>query len=186
MPGTDVHHGEQVLAQRLRARDPTAMAVFYDRYGPALYGLLRRLLRDEALAEDILQEGLVKIWEGFSAYDPHKGGLFPWALRLCRNLALDQLRSRRAHQARQTQPLADNSALTPSNPSFQPEHVGLRELVAQLPSPQRRLLELLYLQGYTMSEAAQELAVPLGTIRSRARAALRTLRQAVGTEVSLR
>ena len=177
-----VSSSEQALLERLYARDPAAMTVFYDRYGPALYGLLRRLLRDEALAEDVLQEGLVKIWQQLPTYDPQKGSLFTWALRLCRNGALDQLRSRRAQQARQTQPLEGSPALAQASGGFRPEHVGLRELVAQLPPPQRLLLELLYLEGYTMSEAAQALELPLGTVRTRTRAALRALRQAAGGE----
>ncbi|MBC6609038.1 sigma-70 family RNA polymerase sigma factor, partial [Hymenobacter sp. BT188] len=106
--------------------------------------------------------------------------VFTWALRLCRNLALDELRSRRAHQARQTQPLEECPALAHATAGFQPEHVGVRELVAQLLPAQRQLLELLYLKGYTMSEAAQELALPLGTVRTRTRAALRSLRHAAG------
>ena len=176
---------EQVLLARFYARDPAAMTIFYDRYGPALYGLLRRLLRDEALAEDLLQEALVKIWQQLPTYDPRKGSLFTWALRLCRNLGLDQLRSRRAQQARQTQPLEGSPAGPQASGGFRPEHVGLRELVAQLPPAQCQLLELLYLEGYTMREAAQELELPLGTVRTRTRAGLRALRRAVGAEAGL-
>ncbi|GAB2471369.1 hypothetical protein GCM10011375_37810 [Hymenobacter qilianensis] len=171
---------ESALLERLYARDPSAMVDFYDRYGAAMYGLLRRLLRDDALAEDLLQEALVKIWQQFPTYQAAKGSLFTWALTLCRNLALDQLRSRRAHQARQTQSLEGSPALAHASAGFQPEHVGVRELVAQLPPAQRQLLELLYVEGYTVREAAQELELPLGTVRTRTRAALRSLRHAAG------
>ncbi|MBC6609241.1 RNA polymerase subunit sigma-70, partial [Hymenobacter sp. BT188] len=106
--------------------------------------------------------------------------VFTWALRLCRNLALDELRSRRAHQARQTRPLAGCLAAPPATPGFAPEHVGLRELVAQLPPVQRQVLELLYFEGYTHAEVAGALQVPLGTVGTRSRAALRALRQAAG------
>jgi RNA polymerase sigma factor (sigma-70 family) len=85
---------EEQLVARLRAQDEAAMTEFYDRYSAALYGVILRIVRKEEEAEDVLQEAMVKIWHSFQSYDPSKGRLFTWVLNVCRNLAIDKIRSR--------------------------------------------------------------------------------------------
>ncbi|GAA4362412.1 hypothetical protein GCM10023185_30340 [Hymenobacter saemangeumensis] len=166
---------EKDLVERLYARDTSAMALFYERYGKILKHTICRLVRDANAAEDVLQECLVKIWTSFASYNPAKGRLFTWALQITRNAAIDHLRTRHAHEAQRTRPLDHSNSWTPAPTDFQPEHVGVRELLAQLRPADQQLMELLYFQGYTQAEAAQELGLPLGTVKSRARAAIQLL-----------
>lgn len=170
---------EQELIQRLQARDEAAMTHFYQRYKSALLQAIWQIVRQRELAEDVLQETMLKFWLGFSSYDSEKARLFTWALRIAQNLAIDRLRER--HRGRHlTHPLEDNMASSQAAPvSFRPEHLGIRECLRVLPSAERHLLDLLYWQGYTQSEAAQELAIPLGTVKSRNRRAIRLLARMV-------
>lgn len=166
---------ESQLVQRLYARDELAMAFFYKNYKQALYHTIWRVVRRDEIAQDILQETMLKFWLTFPSYDTSKGRLFTWALTIARNLAIDRLRATR-RIAQRTQPLGEAEALHLAAPtSFQPEHVGVRDWLTLLKPSDRQLVELLYLQGYTQAEAADELQLPLGTIKSRGRRIIRAL-----------
>lgn len=167
---------EEQLVARLRARDESAMTIFYDKYGTALYGVIARIVKKEEIAEDVLQECLVKIWHSFLSYDTSKGRLFTWVLNICRNLAIDKIRSRQYRVGTRTQPLEDSAAQWQAAPSaFKPEHIGLEEITRQLNPEQKQIIDLLYFGGYTQSEVAEELDLPLGTVKTRARAAIKVL-----------
>lgn len=162
--------------QRLLARDEHALGLLYQRYAPNLRHAIRRLVRDEALAQDILQEGLLRIWLHIDRYDPARGRLFTWMQRICCYHAIDVLRSARHHLHCRGQSLDTAAAhYLPAPTTFHPEHIGLRELTQRLAPPHGELIELLYFQGYTHVEAALHLGLPLGTAKTRARAALLAL-----------
>jgi RNA polymerase sigma-70 factor (ECF subfamily) len=169
---------EAALVQRLYARDEQAMTLFYQYYHKSLYHFIWRVVRQNELAEDILQESMLKFWLSFAAYDARKGRLFTWALNLSRNLAIDKLREARYRQARRTVSLAeaDCNQLVATN-SFQPEHIGVREWLTALPASDRELLHTLYFEGYTQVEAAEHLQVPLGTVKSRVKRIINHLAQ---------
>ena len=168
---------EAALVSRLRARDETAMTEFYDRYSAALYGVIQRIVKAEDEAEDVLQEALVKIWHAIESYDPSKGRLFTWVVNISRNLAIDKIRSRQHRVSSRTQGLDDSLAAQrqAAPATFRPEHVGLQEITKQLVPEQRQVIDLLYFGGFTQSEAAEELNLPLGTVKTRARTALKIL-----------
>ena len=153
------------------------MTVFYDRYSAALYGAIFRIVKAEEEAEDVLQEALVKIWNAFATYDPSKGRLFTWVLNICRNLSIDRIRSRQHRVGSRTDSLDDSlTALTQAAPTtFRPEHIGLREITQGLIPEQRVIIDLLYFEGFTQSEAAEHLNLPLGTVKTRARTAIKVL-----------
>ena len=137
---------------------------------------IRRLVRDEAQAEDVLQEGLLRIWLHIDRYDAASSpgcsaSAVTTPLTCC---AAPATTCTPAANAR-TRPLLALAA--PS--TFEPEHLGLRELTGRLSPPQRELIELLYFRGYTRVEAAQQLGLPLGTAKTRARAALLALSKLV-------
>ena len=159
--------------QRLLARDERALQTLYDRYAAGLLAVIRRVVGDGVLAQDVLQEGLLKIWRGVGRYNPERGRLFPWMARVCGNHAIDVLRTPR-HQFHRGQRSLDASGAhqLPAPEAFNPEHVGVRELVVRLKPKQREVVELLYFGGCTQAEAAEELGVPLATVKTRARAAL--------------
>ncbi|RYU77199.1 RNA polymerase sigma factor [Hymenobacter persicinus] len=171
---------EQELVQRLYARDETAMTLFYDAYGKALHNTIWRIVKQEEVAQDVLQESMVKIWFSFASYNPERGRLFTWALNVCRNVAIDHIRTKRYQAAARTEELDNSGARQqPALPTFQPDHIGLRELVSQLTPSDQQLIDLLYFNGFTQVEAAEELEIPLGTVKSRVRRAIWALAKAI-------
>ncbi|MDO7888250.1 RNA polymerase sigma factor [Hymenobacter cheonanensis] len=165
---------EDELVKRLYARDETAMTYFYQNYKASLYYTIWRIVRHNELAEDVLQESMLKFWLSFSEYDDSKGRLFTWALHISRNMAIDRLRGQRRQAARTTDLLQTGAELVAPT-TFRPEHIGVRDWIGLLPATDQQLMHLLYIQGYTQSEASAELMLPLGTIKSRSRRLIRTL-----------
>lgn len=151
------------------------MAFFYKNYKQALHQVIWRIVRQDELTEDILQESMLKFWLAFPTYDASKGRLFTWALNISRNLAIDRLREQRRATQR-THSLSNPEAQVLAAPAtFQPDHIGVREWIALLAPSDQQLLDLLYLRGYTQAEVADELRLPLGTVKSRGRRIIRTL-----------
>ena len=164
---------EEELVLRLVARDEQALRLLQARYAKNLLSLIVRLMRDEALAQDVLQEAWLKVWFSIASYDPERGRLFTWMARVCSNHAVDVLRSPRQRFHRRNVPLeGPKVSQAPAPASFNPEHIGLRELTHQLKPRQQAVIDLLYFGGCTQVEAAQELGIPLATVKTRARAAL--------------
>ncbi len=173
-PATD----EEALVRRLVARDEQALRVLHDHYARNLLNVILRLVRNEELAQDILQEGLLKVWLSIDRYDPERGRLFTWMVRVCCNQAIDALRSPRHRFHTGTKSLEVGGAQRASAPaSFNPEHIGLRELTLKLKPRQREVIDLLYFGGFTQVETAERLGIPLATVKTRARAALAVLAQ---------
>lgn len=166
---------ETALVQRLYAREEAAMQVFYDQYDTALFRSILRLVHAPLIAEDVLQESLVKIWFSFRQYDATRGRLFTWAVNICCHHAIDYLHSRHARLAAQTQPWKEVKAHHQQVDPTPPEHIGVRECLQRLHPMYQSLLELRYFQGLTQEETAEFLDLPLGTVKSRSRLALKQL-----------
>ena len=164
---------ETALVQRLLARDERALRLVYERHAAGLLTVIRRVVRDEGLAQDMLQEGLLKVWLSVGRYDPERGRLFTWMVRVCCNHAIDALRNPR-HRFQRGQPSLEVSGAQwlAAPDAFNPEHIGVRELALRLKPKQREVVELLYFGGCTQAEAAEQLGIPLSTVKTRARAAL--------------
>jgi RNA polymerase sigma-70 factor (ECF subfamily) len=175
------------LLQRIVARDAAAVAELYDRHSRLLFGLILRIVRNRGEAEEILQEVFVRVWTRAELYDERLGGPRPWLVRLARNCAIDRLRARRARDA--SGALHFDEAMTATAASATdvqtPETVAVdterRESVmdalAGLPAEQRRLIEAAFFEGYTHSELAERFRLPLGTVKTRIRAAMIAMRQ---------
>lgn len=166
----------------LQRGERAAFAYLYDNYSAALYGVLKRIVRDDELAQDLLQEAFVRIWRNVPRYDAAKGRLFTWLLNLTRNLAIDHLRSRRYADAQRTDGLEGVRTPGAGEGSILalPDVALLRTRIAQLRSEHRQPLELVYFEGYTQAEAAEALELPLGTLKTRIRTALQQLRGEFG------
>jgi RNA polymerase sigma-70 factor (ECF subfamily) len=155
------------LLQRIVARDTAALADLYDRHSRFLFGLILRILRDRAEAEEVLQEVFVRVWTRAELYDPRLGGPTTWLVRLARNRAVDRLRARRSRDAP-----------TPEAVALQAERRGtVADALARLPAEQGRLIEAAFFEGYTHSELARLFRLPLGTVKTRIRAGLMAMRQ---------
>ena len=163
----------------LRNREKIAIEALYDMYSSSLYGVISRIIPDTATAEDVLQETFVKIWHSFSGYSAEKGRLFTWMVNVARNLAIDKIRSKDFKNQNKNQELENNVTFIDEQKSsvYKPELLGIKELVATLKPEQKLILDLVYFKGYTHVEAADELGVPLGTIKTRLRTAIQQLRK---------
>lgn len=175
---------EASLVARLQARDPDAMAELYDRYGRIAFSVIYRIVRDRAVAEDLVQESFLRVWNRMSAFDADKGALGPWLLTVARNQAVDYVRSTegRAWNAMTT---ADSERATLfCNSEGQIlstiELDRVRSAVGKLTDRQRELIQMAYFEGLTQTEMAERLKQPLGTVKTWMRAALKLLREELG------
>lgn len=166
------------MIERLSQRDMAALAFLYDHYSGALYSIVSRIVRKEEVAEEVLQDVFLKIWDRMASYDPAKGRLFTWMLNLARNQAIDKTRSREMSQGRKTDDIDDlvNKIDRQESAEIQTDSIGLKEVLVMLPEEQRFVIDQLYLKGYTQSEVAEEFGIPLGTVKTRTRMAMIALR----------
>jgi RNA polymerase sigma factor (sigma-70 family) len=167
------------LIDRLLQRDRKAFERLYDDYSPAIYGLVLKVLRDEALAEDALQDAFVRIWQKIHTYDESKGRLFTWMLNVARNIAIDKLRANTSRKAELTTSLQPSIEARGPSTTMQIDHIGIREIVDGLSPDQKMVIELIYFQGYTQAEVSEEFGIPLGTVKSRVRLAMNYLRDKI-------
>lgn len=170
---------EEELVLALRQREKIAVEALYDMYSSSLFGVISRIINDTAIAEDVLQDTFVKIWNSFASYSTEKGRLFTWMVNIARNLAIDKIRSKDFKNQGKNQELENNVTFIDEqrNTVYKPELLGIKELVETLKPEQKSILDLVYFKGYTHVEAADELGVPLGTIKTRLRMAILQLRK---------
>jgi RNA polymerase sigma factor (sigma-70 family) len=170
---------EDELVSALRNREKIAVEALYDMYSASLFGVISRIITEIPVAEDVLQETFVKIWNSFSGYSAEKGRLFTWMVNIARNLAIDKIRSKDFKNQAKNHELENNVTFIDEqrNTVYKPELLGIRELVSTLKPEQKSILDLVYFKGYTHVEAAEELGVPLGTVKTRLRMAILQLRK---------
>jgi len=176
---TKVKITEEELIASLQNGEQEALSLLYDNYSAALLGVIYRIVDDKEAAEDILQEVLIKIWQKIATYDRSRGKLFTWLINIARNAAIDSTRAKDYNVKSKIQSI-DNSVRSINrqyNVSTQVDHIGLRNIVEKLKPEYRVLIDKLYFEGYTQEEAAEELDIPLGTIKTRIRAAISHLRE---------
>jgi RNA polymerase sigma factor (sigma-70 family) len=172
-------YSETELVYLLKQRSESAFSYLYDHYAQSLNAVILNIVPDHDLVQDVLQEVFVKIWKQIESYDAQKGRLFTWMLNIARNAAIDLVRSKGYRKQQQSSELTDRTAENAGSSQVATDHIGLRKLVYQLKEEQRVLVELSYFQGYTQEEIAQLLQIPLGTVKTRLRAALTQLRSSI-------
>jgi RNA polymerase sigma-70 factor (ECF subfamily) len=163
-------------------KDPDAFEAFYDRHAGAAYSLAQRIVGDPEFAEDVTQEAFLSIWRSSARFDPARGSVRAWALGIVRNRAIDALR----RSARPVPKLdLDDEAVLESQPgrerteaeAIRRETAGrLRQALGILPREQSQVIELAYFGGFSHSEIADMIGVPLGTIKGRMRLGLEKIR----------
>ena len=169
---------QQVVVDLLLQRDRKAFERLYDDYSAAIYGLVYKILKDQAMAEDALQDTFVRIWQKIHTYDESKGRLFTWMINVARNIAIDKLRANSSRKQDQTSSLEVRLLdVQGHSTTMQVEHIGLVEILATLPPEQKKVIELIYFLGYTQAEVSEEFGIPLGTVKSRVRLAMNHLRE---------
>lgn len=159
-----------------KSGNEAALVYIYDHYSAALNGVLLKMLKDQELCNDLLQESFVKIWKYRDRFDDNKGSIYTWMLNLTRNTCIDYLRSKR-HKSQQKNQAIDSLVYGLEGGSqFDPQHIGLKDILKRLPEEQQQIIQLAYFEGYTQQEISEDFNIPLGTVKSRAKAALTKLR----------
>jgi len=192
-PSTTAHdNAQQVdieLLRRVRAQDEQALAQLYDRYGRLLYTIARRVVGEDTLAEEVVQDVFLRFWRGAEQYHADRGRVAIWLMAMARNRAIDMLRSRQQQtRQRETAALTDVPHLTelqhppPGDERFLRE--AIQTALATLSDPQRQAIELAYYEGMSQSEIAAQLDTPLGTVKSRIRDGIMRLRHTLQTWVA--
>lgn len=170
------------VARALAAADVDALGVLYDRYGATAYSVALRILGDQGLAEDIVQETFLKLWNNAPTFDERRGSIRAWLLTSVRNRAIDQLRGRTGHEMREVD-LAGAESLPALGPGADPwrevslamERDAVAEALSRLPVEQKQAIELAYYGGYSQSEIADIAKVPISTVKGRMRLAIEKL-----------
>jgi RNA polymerase sigma-70 factor (ECF subfamily) len=173
---------DEELMPLIGAKDPEAFAVFYDRHGGAAYSLAYRIVGEAGAAEDVTQEAFISLWRSGARFDRTRGSVRAWMLSIVRNRAIDALR---AGAGRAPKLAFDDDAVLEQRPADERteeeaiahETAGeIRAVLEQLPEDQSKVIELAYFGGFSQSEIAQMLGVPLGTVKGRMRLGLEKIR----------
>ena len=164
------------------AGDQAAFAALYDELAPAVFGIVRRVLRDPTQAEEVTQEVFVEIWRQATRFDPVRANVRTWAIMIARRRAVDRVRSEQAHRDRHAKAVeVDPAPAGPEDLAVETEErVRARQALAALPAVQRQALELAFYEGLTHVEIADRLDVALGTVKTRIRDGLIRLRASSG------
>jgi RNA polymerase sigma-70 factor (ECF subfamily) len=174
MPRPDAADEMRLIA-RIRAGDQQAMSELYDRYSSVVYGVALRVLQDAAAAEDVLQDIFLQLWRKPDAFDGSRGSLGAWLAVIARHRAIDRLRRLRPETDIEEVVIAGGTDLRDETErSLVIEKV--RAILEEMNQEQRKALELAYFQGLTHTEIAEKTGEPLGTIKTRIRSGLQTLR----------
>ena len=176
--------GDAELVLRLQRRDPQALGELYDRYGRIVFSVILRVVRDGAIAEDLVQETFLRVWNRVQGFDAEKGAIAPWLLAVARNRAIDYLRSvagreRNALEFEETDHPAlfvdmEHEILTSDKARV------IKGALEKLNANQRQVIELAYFEGLSQTEMAERMGQPLGTVKTWVRTALKNLREELG------
>ena len=169
---------DAALIARLRSGEQDAMAELYDRYSPLVYAVALRVLGDTGAAEDVLQEVFMQLWRHPASFDARRGGLGPWLAVIARHRAIDVLRKRRPQTDLEDVVIAIELDLEDTAERARALE-RVRASLHSMPDNQRKALEMAFFEGMTHSEIAAQTGEPLGTVKTRIRAALMALRRAL-------
>jgi RNA polymerase sigma-70 factor, ECF subfamily len=181
---------DEELMPLIGAKDPEAFEVFYDRHGGVAYSLAYRIVGERAAAEDVTQEAFISLWRSGARFDSTRGSVRSWMLSIVRNRAIDQLRSKAGKAPKLA--FDDDSILEQRPAKEQTEEEALaretasevRGALGTLPNDQSKVIQLAYFGGFSHSEIAEMLGVPLGTVKGRMRLGLEKIRGELAEELA--
>ncbi|GGA55498.1 DNA-directed RNA polymerase sigma-70 factor [Edaphobacter acidisoli] len=177
-PSTPSSETDAALLGRVQKGDEQAMAVLYDRYSKVVYSVALRVLRDPAAAEDVLQEVFMQVWRNPTGFEAARGSMGGWLAVVARNRSIDALRRKRPMDQVEAIALASNYNLADeAERNSMVERA--RSVMVRLPLEQRKTLEMAFFDGLTHTEIAEMTGDPLGTVKTRIRSGLASLRKAM-------
>jgi len=169
-----------LLVDQFKKKDPSAFEKLYGMYSENICGVINTIVKNDALAQEICQDVFIKIWNNCDSYNSSKGRFFTWILNIARNAAIDELRSKSYKNSKKNLS-ADYFVSILQNKEeeegFTVDTKGLRQLVQNLKEKCVQIIELLYFRGYTQKDAAEELDIPIGTVKTRNRSCISQLRE---------
>ncbi|HEY4226115.1 MAG TPA: ECF RNA polymerase sigma factor SigK [Pseudolysinimonas sp.] len=182
--GTPATLSNEDLLQQVAAGDRDAFAQLYDRTAPRVFGLVKRLLRDHAQSEEVTQEIFLEIWQTATRYDTSKGGAIAWMLTMTHRRAVDRVRASQASRDRDARIGIRDFAIeydsVAESVEVRIESERVKEAMMRLTELQRQAVQLAYFGGYSHSEVAAMLSVPIGTVKTRLRDGMIRLRDELG------
>ena len=164
------------IIQLLEQRNQKGLSLLYDRYGPTLFGIIVRITGNKGLAEEILQQTFLSIWNNFGSYNSERGSLYTWMATVARNKALDEVRLKR-HKFGQDIEQLNTQHLSNEVTTMNTDKMDTSILMSILTEKNREVLDMVYLKGYSQADTAKALDIPLGTVKSRIRLAIGSLRE---------
>lgn len=170
---------EEELVSLLKNKDQKGFNILYNNYSGALFGVINKIVQSDDDANDLLQDTFLKIWRNIDNYDSSKGSIFTWMMNIARNLSIDRVRSADFRDSSQNISMEQNIIYQVDSEHqtvMDVDSIGLRKVVDSLKPEYRQLIELVYYQGYTQAEVSEEYGIPLGTVKTRIKAAVGSLR----------
>jgi len=175
---------QQDLLERVSQGDQQAFSKLYDLVSPRVFGLVKRLLRDHAQSEEVTQEVFLEIWQAATRFDPNKGGASTWILTMAHRRAVDRVRSSQSSRDRDTRIGIRDHKVDYDHVSetveVRIEHERVEKAMTRLTELQRQAVSLAYYGGFSHSEVAEMLSVPIGTVKTRLRDGMIRLRDELG------
>lgn len=175
---------EDELVRGLKEKDKDAFRILADMYAGNLLGVISQIIWRHEVAQDALQDILIKIWKSIDSYDKSKGRLFTWMLIMTKNHAVDVTRSKSFRDAKISHSI-DNCFRTveyAQQTEMSVDAIGVKDLLKALTASEKYMVDLIYFKGHTYTETAEILHIPVGTVKTRMRVALRTLREYAGVK----
>lgn len=170
------HYQQDCVIALLKKQNSDAIEQLYDAYGAVLYGAALRIVLSRELAEQVLQDTFLKVWHFGAQYDESKGRLFTWLLKITRNTAIDATRNSHFYNSKKTDHI-DSLNDSSGGDFINSDTLGLRDIVDKMDEKYKIIIDLIYFNQYTHQEAAEEMGIPLGTLKTRVRFAISELKK---------
>ena len=168
---------EERIVYLLADKDKKVLNLIFENYGTLLLNAIMRVVKDKMMAEEVLQQVLIKVWNNTSSFNAEKGSLFTWLMSISRNAAIDKTRTKDFRLTQESERSVELVNVSEKeSPDDQFEKMYVLQLLNQLPEIQRKLINMSYFEGYSHKEIAEKLDMPLGTVKTRIRLAIKHLR----------
>lgn len=167
---------EQEIVALLKNGDKKAIVLLYENYSGALLGVIKKVISDDAIANDVLQESFIKVWKKSKTYDASKAKLFTWLYRVFYNSAIDKARALNNKTKKEIQ-IQDSNVYKLATQSVNFDTLDIKKHLSRLDLKYQVVINALYFEGMTQQEASEDLSIPLGTIKSRLKIGLRELKK---------